>query len=69
MKKSPFLAWGDFHARSHFTRCTILEEKWGTTHSPTRCKRLCFNAVARKFRLKGSVFNEACNTKLLHGFL
>ena len=25
---SPFLAWGDFHARS-----TIPEEKWGTTLS------------------------------------
>ena len=25
---SPFLAWGDFHARS-----TIPEEKWGTTGS------------------------------------
>ena len=27
-RKSPFLAWGDFHARS-----TIPEEKWGTTRS------------------------------------
>ena len=27
----PFLAWGDFHAR--FARCTIPEEKWGTTRS------------------------------------
>ena len=26
---SPFLAWGDFHARSRFARCTIPEEKWG----------------------------------------
>ena len=24
-----FLAWGDFHARSRFTRTTIPEEKWG----------------------------------------
>ena len=23
----PFLAWGDFHARSRFARSTILEEK------------------------------------------
>ena len=30
---SPFLAWGDFHARSRFTRSTIPEEKWGTTRS------------------------------------
>ena len=30
---SPFLAWGDFHARSRFARSTISEEKWGTTRS------------------------------------
>ena len=24
-----FLAWGAFHARSLFARCTIPEEKWG----------------------------------------
>ena len=30
---SPFLAWGDFHARSRFARSTIPEEKWGTTCS------------------------------------
>ena len=30
---SPFLAWGDFHARSRFARSTIPEEKWGTTRS------------------------------------
>ena len=30
---SPFLAWGDFHARSRFAHSTIPEEKWGTTRS------------------------------------
>ena len=30
---SPFLAWGDFHARSRLARSTIPEEKWGTTRS------------------------------------
>ena len=30
---SPFLAWGDFDARSRFARSTIPEEKWGTTRS------------------------------------
>ena len=30
---SPFLAWGDFHARSRFARSTIPEEKCGTTRS------------------------------------
>ena len=30
---SPFLAWGDFHARSCFARSTVPEEKWGTTRS------------------------------------
>ena len=33
---SPFLAWGDFHARSRFARSTIPEEKWGTTRSLDR---------------------------------
>ena len=30
---TPFLAWGDFHARSRFACSTIPEEKWGTTRS------------------------------------
>ena len=30
---SPFLEWGDFHARSRFARSTIPEEKLGTTRS------------------------------------
>ena len=30
---SPFLTWGDFHARSRFARSIIPEEKWGTTPS------------------------------------
>ena len=30
---SPFLAWGDFHARSRFARSTFPEEKWVTTRS------------------------------------
>ena len=29
----PFLAWGDFNARSRFAPSTIPEEKWGTTRS------------------------------------
>ena len=29
----PFLAWGDFNARSRFAPSTIPEEKWGTTGS------------------------------------
>ena len=33
---SPFLAWGDFHARSRLARPTIPEEKWGTTRSLIR---------------------------------
>ena len=33
---SPFLAWGDFHARSRFARSTIPEDKWGTTRSLCR---------------------------------
>ena len=30
---SPFLVWGDFHARSSLPRSTIPKEKWGTTRS------------------------------------
>ena len=37
---SPFLAWGDFHARSRFARSTIPEEKWGTTSSLGRLAAL-----------------------------
>ena len=33
---SPFLAWGDFHARLRFARSIIPEEKWGTTRSLSR---------------------------------
>ena len=41
---SPFLAWGDFHARSRFARSTIPEEKWGTTRSLVNRLPLCHNA-------------------------
>ena len=27
----PILAWGDLHERPRFGRCTVPEEKWGTT--------------------------------------
>ena len=30
---SPFLRWGDFHARSRFARSTVLEDKRGTTRN------------------------------------
>ena len=33
LRVSPFLAWGDFHARSSFAGSTIPEKKWGTTRS------------------------------------
>ena len=33
VRVSPFLAWGDFHARSRLVRSTIPDEKWGTTRS------------------------------------
>ena len=36
---SPFLAWGDFHARSRFAHSTIPEEKWGTTRSLCESRR------------------------------
>ena len=37
-KVSPFLTWGDFHARSRFAPSTIPEEKWGTTSSLSSLK-------------------------------
>ena len=39
---SRFLAWGDFHARSRFTRSTIPEEKWGTTRSVVQANGALF---------------------------
>ena len=52
---SPFLTWGDFHARLRFARSTIPEETWGTSRSLTKpghfgCFSLCQNF--RKFRTK-----------------
>ena len=45
---SPFLACGDFHARSRFARCTIPEDKWGTTRSlPSKLKN---NKGVKMFR-------------------
>ena len=39
---SPFLAWGDFHARSRVARSTFLEDKWGTTRSLPRTVQCLF---------------------------
>ena len=48
---SPFLAWGDFHARSRFARSTIPEEKWGTNRSlPSKLPDVFF--FLDKFELK-----------------
>ena len=40
---SPFLAWGDFHARSRFACSTTPEGKWGTTRSLSE-GRHCFTS-------------------------
>ena len=32
-RSGPFLAWGDFQARSPFARSTIPDDKWGETRS------------------------------------
>ena len=45
---SPFLTWGDFHARSRFARSTIPEQKWGTTRSLRAVKTLYTLSVKRK---------------------
>ena len=41
---SPFLAWGDFHARS-----AIPKEKWGTTRSLTVSTRRKCHKVKKPF--------------------
>ena len=55
---SPFLVWGDFHARSRFARSTIPEEKWGTTRSLISCE------LATSFSLEITPqkpkFNDGC---------
>ena len=45
---SPFLAWGDFHARSRFARSTIPEEKWGTTRSLSLSRKFAEDALGSK---------------------
>ena len=46
-----FLAWGDFHARSRFTRSTIPEERWGLLIAYLRCHhtRHCLGLVEQNF--------------------
>ena len=76
---SPFLAWGDFHARLRFARSTIPEEKWGITrsladncHSSKRNKfvnfRLNFNYFVLKIKRKQNVklFCFSLNWKQIH---
>ena len=54
---SPFLAWGDFHARLRLARSTIPEEKWGTTRSLSLFRRHYLSI----FLLKGSAkINTGC---------
>ena len=43
---SPFLAWGDFHARSRFARSTM--EKWGTTRS-LALYRIAFLGATKRY--------------------
>ena len=52
LRVSPFLAWGDFHARSRFARSTIPKEKWGTTRSLGYAKR-----TAAPFQIETGVPN------------
>ena len=58
---SPFLAWGDFHARWRFARLTIPEEKCGTTRSlvffhPTPDKRAFVGRDERRTPLRTPVW-------------
>ena len=52
---SPFLAWGNFHARSRFARSTIPEEKWGTTRSLYRNVPPQTIRFLRRFALKTGI--------------
>ena len=60
---SPFLAWGDFHARSRFARSTIPKEKWGTTRSLTQ-EGIDIKIIAV---MLGSKFLVVSNTWLAYG--
>ena len=67
---SPFLAWGDFHARSRFARPTIPEEKWGTTRSLLKGGDLLnykVRVVARGFL--GTVFCDMLFCSVLWHFI
>ena len=53
----PFLAWGDFHARSRFAGSTIPEEKWGTTRSLIVSRiGLCVSCLSNIARFESSIF-------------
>ena len=64
---SPFLTWGDFHARSRFARSTIPEEKWGTTCSLYWCilsLMLAYVADAKKEGERGGEKRDLCSLSL-----
>ena len=63
---SPFLAWGDFHARSRFARSTIPEDKWGTTRSLgfiAYSKISTLESGIRKFRFRMPDSPDTCARK------
>ena len=62
---SPFLAWGDFHARSHFARSTIPEEKWGTTRSLTQCSVLGVYGMSLMKTLDNNDLNQVGHPAVL----
>ena len=57
--ESPFLALGDFHARSRFARSTTIpEEKSGTTRSLIHSMKVLFfsGSVLEYLKMKNSYF-------------
>jgi len=48
----PFLAWGDFHARSRFARSTIPEEKGGLLVVYPRVTDISFLSITSQSREK-----------------
>ena len=61
MKIIPFLAWGDFHARSRFARFPIPEGKWGTSRS--------LSASYRRKEGVGIVLNYARESSIESSFI
>ena len=65
-----FLAWSDFHARSHFARSTNPEEKWGLLVAITVHKNDSFmSGSSIKVTFEKLVFSIQCLTFVVNAIL